>query len=349
MAHEITSNDKVVLHSTPAWHGLGLVVPDSLTPREASQMVFPFTVVQKTPFYAGIDGERIVAEGFKINVRLNHNQDPRDPSNGNGQQLGTVSENYKVIQPLEMADFCEALSETGGVKIETAGSIRSGGRLWFLLKGEAFDVAVADKMMPYLLVSNGFDGGSCFRVTPTTVRVVCSNTLHAVIPRTDTGELLSSAISIRHTSNIMERIEEAKLALKNYGKSLEKTKDMINTLVKKEVTSDEVKKFFLECYTEQIGDIPVNAKNGHEERRVAKAQSAFNSFSKRFDDEKAIAGTNMWCAANAWSGLVQHDKKSKGADDADRIEKRVDQNLFGLGQERTLAAFQKAFRFALAE
>lgn len=349
MAHELTANDKLVLHNTAAWHGLGLVVPDELTPMQASKMVFPFTVAQKTPFYTGLDGKRIVAEGFKINIRVNENQDPNDPSDGNGQQLGTVSENYQVVQPDEMAEFCEAMGEEGKVKVETAGSIRSGARLWFLLKGETFNVAINDRMMPYLLVSNGFDGRFSFRVTPTTVRVVCSNTLHAVIPRTDTGELLPGSISIRHTSNIMERIAEVKMALAKYSKTLDSTKKAIETLVKKEVTSDEVKAFFLDCYQELIQEIPVNPKNGFEERRVAKAQSAFMSFSKRFDDEKAMAGTNAWCMANAFSGLIQHDQKSRGADDVDRVEKRTESILFGLAQERTQAAFSKAFKFALAK
>lgn len=35
MSHEITSTDNVVLHRTSAWHGLGTVVADAPTPREA--------------------------------------------------------------------------------------------------------------------------------------------------------------------------------------------------------------------------------------------------------------------------------------------------------------------------
>jgi len=349
MAHEITANDNLMLHQQPAWHGLGRVVPEALKPTQIVDQVFPFTVIQRTPFYLGIDGKRVVGEGFKFNIRLNKNQDPNDPSNGNGTQLGTVSENYRVIQPTEMAEFCEALSDQNEVKVETAGSIRNGARMWFLLKGEAFDVANSDTIYPYVLVSNGFDGGSSFRVTPTTIRVVCSNTLHMVIPRTDTGLLTGSGISIRHTSNVMKRIEEAKVALQQYGKAVLGTKKLAEVLSGKAVTSEEVKEFFLKCYSSQIGEIPANPKNGFEERRVQKAQSAYSSFIKRFDDEKGIAGTTAWNMANAWSGLIQHDMKSRGSDDGDRIEKRVDANLFGLGQERTLAGFANAFKFALAD
>lgn len=344
MAHEITATDKLLLNSQGgvAWHGLGRLFTGELTPTEASKEAFPWTVIQKPLFYKNMSGKQRIAEKLMINLRSDSTDDD--------EPLGVVSENYQVVQPLDMADFAEALvEEDKKVKIETAGSIQGGARIWFLLKGEEFEVAIHDRMVPYILLSNGYDGGSSFRVTPTTVRVVCSNTWHQVLPRLDTGELLTSAISIRHTSNIMSRIEEAKAALANYGKAMEGTKEVIKTLSSKQVDSDAVKKFFLECYTSEIAAIPENPTNGFEERAVKKAQSAFDSFSRRFDDEKSIAGTTMWCAANAFSGLIQHDLKARGADDTDRIEKRVEKNLFGLGQERTQAAFQRAFKVALAQ
>lgn len=347
MAHELTAVDNLVLTKSSAWHGLGVVVPEAMTPREASQMVFPYTVVQRCVTYRDLDNQQVVAEGIKINLR--YNDKDKSPESGHGQELGRVSDNYKVVQPLEMADFCEALSDVGGVKVETAGSIRSGRRLWFLLQGEAFNVAHGDTIMPYVLVSNGYDGTAAFRVTPTTVRVVCSNTLHAVIPRSDKGELIDGSVAIRHTANIMDRINEAKAALTQFSSAINETKAVMETLAKKEINSDEMKQFFMDCYQSQFQEIPVNPKTGFEERRVEKAKSAFNSFTKRFDEEKGMAGTTIWCAANAWSGLVQHDRKSGGQDDADRIEKRVENNLFGLSQERTQAAFQRAFRFALAK
>lgn len=46
--------------------------------------------------------------------------------------------------------------------------------------------------------------------------------------------------------------------------------------------------------------------------------------------------------ANAWTGLLQHDRKARGADDAARVEKRVHSNLFGLNAERSVKAYEKA-------
>lgn len=336
MAHEIQRNDNLVLVQKPAWHGLGLVVPDHLTPTEAVKMVFPWTVDQ-APIFRFWRGERLTVDGHMLNVRSD-----------DGSQLGIVSDMYRVFQPQDMADFADALVDEGGVRVETAGSIRGGKRIWLLLKGEEFSVANGDQIFPYMLLSNGYDGLTTLRGTPTTVRAVCSNTLHATIPNYDTGALGNAAFVIRHTVNLMDRVEAAKAALKGYAVAIEETKKFFNTLAGKPVTSDEVKEFFLACYTSDFGEIPENPKDGFQERRREKAMSAFNSFSKRFDDERAIAGATAWNMLNAYSGLVQHDRKARGKDDADRIEKRVDQNLFGLNQERTQAAAARAFRVALA-
>lgn len=336
MAHEITETDNLVLHKTSAWHGLGLVLDEALSPTEAAKLVFPWEVVQKPIFYRGINSAQHILESRRVNLRSD-----------TGGELGDVSDNYQVVQPMEMAEFAEALADQKLVKVETAGSIKGGRRIWFLLKGDAFDIKDGDSIIPYCLLSNGFDGGSSFRITPTTIRVVCSNTLHAVIPHKDKGELHQSAIVIRHSGDIKERLEEAKRALANYSKSIETTRGVANTLANKELNSDEVRQYFLDCYQTLFGAIPSNPKDGFEERNRQRSISAFSSFSKRFDDEKAIAGTTAWCAFNAISGMIQHDKKSRGQSDEDRIERRADSNLFGLNSHRTHIAIQKAYRMAL--
>ena len=98
--------------------------------------------------------------------------------------------------------------------------------------------------------------------------------------------------------------------------------------------------------TADFGDVPDNPQDKKEERQRDKATSAFNSFSRRFDDERAVAGSNLWNAFNAYSGLVQHDMKARGKNDADRIEKRVTSNLFGLNSERINSAIQLAYAMA---
>lgn len=338
MSHEITNEDRIVLHKQTAWHGLGLVVQEELSPTEALQLVGLDEAIidQWTLTATSPDGQTTIEVPSHVyNVR-------RD----NHIPMGIVSSNYVPVQNVQMAQFCEALHEvTDEVKIETLGTIQQGKRIWMLLKGQPFGVRNAqDEVVPYICVSNGHDGTASFRVTPTSVRVVCSNTLHMVIPRKETGELLSSAISIRHTVNIMQRIDEARAALKHYQERQKTFRETAERLAQVNVTREDVQKFFLESYTHDFGEVPMNPQNKVEDRRRDRAMSAWNSFSKRFDDERSIAGATAWNAFNAWSGLVQHDRKARGADDLNRVEKRRESNLFGLNQDRTQAAFGRALQ-----
>lgn len=334
MAHEIETTDNVVLHKTGAWHGMGVIVEDAPTPREALTLAGIDWGMQRRAIYSKDEaGNEIEITSHVGNYRAD-----------NGQLLGIVSAAYQAVSNVEVADFCEAIQITDkAVRVETAGTIRDGKRMWMLCKGEAFDVAHGDVMFPYLLVSNGHDGGAPFRVTPTTIRAVCSNTLHMIIPRQDTGELMSSAFMMRHGSKIMDRIEEAKAALKNYANAQAQTREVANRLAKKLVDANDMQAFFWEIYQREFGLIPTNPTDKKEERRKAKAMDAYSSFTRRFDDEKVIAGASAWNLVNAWSGTVQHDLKSKGADDANRVQRRVESNLFGLAQRRTQAALQLAY------
>lgn len=344
MSHEIGQYDNAVYHKVGAWHGLGLVVQEEMTPRQALKMGGLDVHVNDYPLYFrdSLGNEHLVPTN-KINVREIPSADPI--------QYGVVSADYKIIQPADVADFAEALKEEGKgvVTVESVGSIRNGRKMWLLLKGAGFDVTgLGDEVFPYILLSNGHDGSTTFRVDPTTVRVVCSNTLHMVIPRFETGELGSAAISIRHTVNVMDRLAEAQYALRHYRQMQDENRRLTRKLANTDVDSATAKKFFLESYTVEFGEIPDNPQNKVEQNRRDRALSAYASFSRRFDDERKIAGASMWNVLNSFTGMVQHDMKARGGDDADRVEKRVQSNLFGLNQERSQRALRTAFKMAVS-
>src|SRR5207253_5939986 len=102
MAHEIQSHDNVVLHKTAAWHGLGVVVQDAPTPKEALKIAGLDWEVQQWPCSA-TDGEsRIALHNTVANVRSDTKQ-----------SLGIVKTVYQPIQNADLADFCELLAKEG--------------------------------------------------------------------------------------------------------------------------------------------------------------------------------------------------------------------------------------------
>lgn len=335
MSDEILTHDQIVLHRERAWHGKGIIVPDALTPREALTTIgadYPIVqmpLVAISPFGSMVDVPNKVA-----NVRADIDL-----------CLGVVSPNYKPIQNSELADFAEALAEQGDVvKIESAGTIRNGGKIWFLLKGESFSVMQdGDEVVPYICVSNGHDGGTALRATPTTIRVVCSNTLHMVIPRSENEgrrvKLDRPCFVGNHMGDVKSKIEAAKAALSLYGRSLESTKGLINDLTQIQMDSEDVKRFFLTNYVRDFGAIPTNPTNTVEKKRLERSQDAWLAFLGRFETE--IAGRNGWGAFNAYTAWSQWGR-GKGATPSTLTDNQIGSHLFGLEADRAFAAFSTA-------
>ncbi len=338
MAHEITSSDNVVLHRERAWHGLGVVVENAPTPSKALQIAGLDWDVEKWPVNA-VD-PRDTHETTTVRVPKQFAIMRRDTMDC----FAVLSDWYTPIQNRELADFAEALGSDGQVKIESAGSIRGGRKVWFLLKGEAFDIRKEDTIFPYVLVSNAHDGSNALRVTPTTVRVVCSNTLHAVVPNDDRGGRLENAAFVsNHFGNVKAKVEAAKQALATYGRSIESTRDVLSGLAGKPVDADAVRKFFLEAYTRDFGVIPDKAKTAGETLKRKNAQNAWLAVEKRFEEELSVAGATAWNAFNAYTGWLQHRERAGKTAEA-RRDAMLAANLFGVESERTF----KALTLALA-
>jgi phage/plasmid-like protein (TIGR03299 family) len=92
--------------------------------------------------------------------------------------LSVVSGRYQVVQPKEVLEFYRDLTEVSGYELETAGV--SQGRAQVLGTGthwQVFGPEGHDVVNGYLLLATSCDGTLATTATPTTIRVVCNNTL----------------------------------------------------------------------------------------------------------------------------------------------------------------------------
>ncbi len=337
MGHEITTADHLGLRREAAWHGMGQIINDDLSAVEFGERTGMFDPITGEPlFWKDAAGTYREVPTHRANVRR---------ATAEEILLGIVGVDYAICQDRELAEFTDTLAQSGKVTIESAGSIRGGKRVWFLAKGEAFTIGDKDTIWPYLLVSNAHDGTQAIRVTPTTVRVVCSNTLHMVIPRDDMSERPeTAAITIRHSGKIAEKMEEAKRALAYYGETLKRNREMFEAMQAKKVDNAHIMQLFANTYaanwevataeelTSTDGEVKRTAEN-----RFARMEKASKVFLARYEAEKESLklGDSLWAAFNAMTGFVQHDKGTRGTDDGDRVARRMESNLFGLNASRT--------------
>lgn len=93
-------------------------------------------------------------------------------------QLGIVTDRYKIVQPGEVLEFFRDIVGTGGLELETAGSLDGGRKVWAMARtGNIMSIRGQDRVEGYLLLSTSFDGSMATRAQFTSVRVVCNNTL----------------------------------------------------------------------------------------------------------------------------------------------------------------------------
>jgi phage/plasmid-like protein (TIGR03299 family) len=168
------------------WHGLGQVLTenDSIDDwREAAGLDW---TVQRSPVQF-MNGSMHTWPQNEVLYR----SDTNDP-------LAVVSNRYNVVQPQEVLEFFRDLVSEHGFKLETAGSLKGGRRIWALARtGFDGDVVANDRVNTYLLLVTSCDGGLATTAKFTSVRVVCRNTLQmGMWSAAETG----TTVKVRHST-----------------------------------------------------------------------------------------------------------------------------------------------------
>jgi phage/plasmid-like protein (TIGR03299 family) len=169
MAHLV--KQMAYVGATP-WHGLGNRLtqkqPLELWQREAGMN----WQIQESPvhFKADTVGNLGTIHSFPEQKVL-YRSDNKAP-------LSVVPNRYQVVQPREVLEFYRDLTEVSGYELETAGILKGGRKFWALARtGQTTALKGNDQVNGYLLLATSCDGTLATTATPTTVRVVCNNTL----------------------------------------------------------------------------------------------------------------------------------------------------------------------------
>ena len=89
------------------------------------------------------------------------------------------------------------------MKYETAGSLKNGKVIWLLARMPEDFTVLGEKVAPYLVFTNTHDGTGSVKVTLTSVRIVCSNTLNMALRNA------KRVWSAKHTGSITNKLDDA--------------------------------------------------------------------------------------------------------------------------------------------
>ncbi|RYY36971.1 MAG: DUF945 domain-containing protein [Sphingobacteriaceae bacterium] len=202
MAHNLNFNTQTGQHAfmsvkQTAWHGLGQIVEDHPTSREAIAFAGLDYEVVKAPIFARGAG---LFESFPIADQF------ATMRTDTKAVFGVVGKDYQIVQNADAFAFFDAIVGGGeGILYETAGALGNGERIFITAKLPGY-IRVGngdDVTQKYIFLTTSHDGSGSITAAFTPVRVVCSNTLNAAMKNA------TNVVRIRHTAGAKERLEQA--------------------------------------------------------------------------------------------------------------------------------------------
>ena len=300
MSHEMYENDHALYVGKPAWHGLGTVVENAPTTLDAMRLAkMDFDVRLSEPIIAQYTG----GSNWGLNA-TNPSKFHATVRCDTDDVLGVVNKNYKIVQNSELFEIADSLPNA---KVETAGTLFNGAQSYVLMKDDEWAVNGNDEMHEYLCLMNSHNGTLSLSALPTSIRVVCNNTLSWAISQGS-----QRMIKLKHTGDISAKILSLKQALDEWHEHKTSFRGKVQVLARARWSREQIQSFWMDCYEMVEGQVPrdtVLMKDSDEKLRK-KAMSTMNTFSRTFDQEvQQFGGDSAWLAANAVTNWLQHKKR----------------------------------------
>jgi len=284
------------LGETP-WHGLGTPLKQVPTIEEALELSGMDFEVKKVPtvyqMYSDAGDYILKDTGHFVTIR----SDTNNP-------IGNVGKKYEVLQNRDAFAPFEVIQDYG-YKLETAGVIDEGKKVWILAKTpDTFQVG-DDMIQGFVLLYTSHDGssGSCFR--DTSVRVVCNNTLTWAL-----GKKGGYEYKLRHTSSINSRMKELTGKLEEHKGNVAQAMDHMNRFVEVDMTPETLKLYIESVmpwlkgrHKESVPELGIFVRN--------RAKPVYEKITDLFYNGKGNKGRTLWDAYNAITEFHDHEKNHK--------------------------------------
>jgi phage/plasmid-like protein (TIGR03299 family) len=318
MAHLIET--MAYVGDTP-WHRLG----HSLQPKQpievwAEQAGMDWTI-QEAPvrFMTQPEGGSLQALESFSEQKVLYRSDSRAP-------LSVVSSRYQVVQPRAVLEFYRDLTEVGGYEMETAGVLKGGRKVWALARtGKQAVLKGSDTVNGYLLLATSCDGTLATSITPTTVRVVCNNTL---------------AIALGSTSFDADAVKrQLGIAVGQWDDFMSRMKTLAGRKVKSTEALQYIERVLYGADESDGASAPrANTPSVPSTPRAWAARKVLELYEgKGRGAELAAARGTTWGLLNAVTEYVDHERRARNQ------EYRLDSAWFGQGA----ALKQRALTHAL--
>jgi phage/plasmid-like protein (TIGR03299 family) len=242
--------------------------------------------------------------------------------------LSVVSQRFQVVQPREILEFYRDLTEVSGFKLETAGVLKGGRKIWALARtGQSSTLKGNDVSNAYVLLATACDGTLATTAQFTSVRVVCNNTLAVALGAS------SGAVKVRHSTAF-----DAQAVKRQLGISVSTWSSFMyqmKGLSERKVKTHEAMNYLSRVFSEHKETQSANASD----RTMAKVMALFDGRGR--GAELASSKGTAFGLLNAVTEFVDHERRARSTDHrlesawfgqgASVKEKALDQALMMIG------------------
>ena len=306
MPANITVNNGVAEMMTAdgrdAWHGLGARLSQVATAQEAIEAAnMGWEVGMREVFIQTPSGQFMEVTDKKAVTRMD-----------NGKVFGVFSNQYTPLQNRDAFTFFDSVVGAGEAIYHTAGTLAGGSRIWILAKlpGD-LKLSDTDVLERYILLANSHDGSLAVTMKPTTVRVVCNNTLSVALGG-ETNKLFRAV----HTSSVMQRVNQARETLGLQEAYFANVMRGIERLADERMTQAAANEFLVELFGQEENPEAISTR----------MQNQIDTVGNLFVKGTGNHGVNRWDMLHAVTEFVDH-KRTKDDD------QRLDAAWFGGGKD----------------
>ena len=319
------------------WHGLGNQLPEKQPLEIWAQAAGMDWQIKESPVHFSIDNVHNASmfgsfDEQKVLYRSDTNT-----------ALSVVSNRYQVVQPMEVLEFYRDLTEQAGFELETAGVLKGGRKFWALARtGKSTVLKGNDLVNGYVLLATSCDGSLATVAMPTTVRVVCNNTLSIAVNGAE------QAVKVSHRSNFDADVVKQRLgiAVSQWDQFMYEMK----VLSERKVNVKEANRYFETLLSSSQADsAPVIGSKSYlkllnaqsesvmpNERAYKKLQAMYGGQGR--GAELTAAKDTAWGLLCAVTEFVDHERQARST------ENRLDSAWFGNGGQMKQKALEQALQ-----
>lgn len=207
------------------------------------------------------------------------------------QPFGVVTDAYEILQNRDAFDFLDSLI-VEGAKFETAGFFKKNGAASYITMSTEPMMILGDEFDPFMMISNGHDGGSAVKVCLTAIRAVCRNTAVLALKKA------SNLVTVQHSKKMYDKLLVAKKVLLANTKYMEELKIVAEELAVKPFSEEAFEALAYKLY-------PIEEEQSEiiQIRNLAQIEHLLRAYKQ--DDLQNFNGT-AWKALQAVSDAESH-------------------------------------------